>query len=232
MLFLGRNLRKWPLHHEEEEADVSEQLRMHTLGAEFDLSQNLAMTVRVKGNGKKGVVALRLKGGTNSEAGYGLYFIDTDFEGWRDFVLLEADNGDRPELFEAGLHMYPIYRSGLNMDRISSIELLATGDVEGVRMSNVNACRQVYNVLKNPTVTVGGETVMFECELMSTDFIEWDGKEAKVIDRYANEKKIWFQGGVTVPKGKYRATVGYQSSLNNCPVNLYLTMGTTGKEIK
>ncbi|MBQ9975669.1 MAG: hypothetical protein IJP16_04095 [Clostridia bacterium] len=215
-----------------EEQEVTEQLRLHELGSEINLINNLAMTVRVKGNGKKGTVALRLKGGTNSENGYGLYLIDTDFEGWRDFVLLEADNGDRPELFEEGLHMYPVYRSGLNMDRISSIELLATGDVEGVRMSSVNACRQVYNVLKNPTVTVGKETVMFECELMSTDFIEWDGKTAKVIDRYANEKPIWFQGSLTVPKGKYRVTVGYQSSLNNCPVNLYLTMGTTGKEIK
>ena len=99
-------------------------------------------------------------------------------------------------------------------------------------MSSIRACRQVYNVVKNPTVTIGKESVMFECELMSTDFIEWDGETAKVIDRYANEKTIWFQGTVTAPKGKYKATLTCQSSLNNCPVNAYLTIGTKGNIIK
>ena len=99
-------------------------------------------------------------------------------------------------------------------------------------MSSVTACRQVYNVVKNPTITVGKEKVMFECELMSTDFIEWDGETAKVIDRYGNEKTVWFDGSVTVPHGKFKATASYQASLNNCPVNIHLTFGTTGKEIK
>ena len=33
-------------------------------------------------------------------------------------------------------------------------------------------------------------------------------------------------------KGKYKAQVSIASSLNACPVNVMLTMGTTGKEIK
>ena len=218
----------------DENRDITEQAKVHNLGAEFDLTQNLAMRVKLLGNGKKGTVAIRLKAGSQSEHGYGIYYIDTDFKGWREFVLLEADNGDRHgELpFEDGLHMYPVFRSGLNMDRISSAELTFTGDVDGVRMSNVTACRQVYNVVKNPTVTIGDETVMFECEIKSTDFIEWDGETAKVIDRYANEKTVWCQGTLTAPRGKFRASVGFASSLNNCPVNVHLTMGTTGKEIK
>ena len=218
----------------DENRDAAEQTRLHMLGAEFDISQNLAMKVRVLGNGKKGTLALRLKAGSQSEHGYGLYYIDTDFKGWREFVLLEADNGDRhgENPFEEGLHMYPVFRSGLNMERVSSIELLHMGDVEGVRMSSVTACRQVYNVVKNPTVTIGDETLMFECEIKSTDFIEWDGKRAKVIDRYFNEKPVWCQGTLTAPKGRFRASVGFASSLNNCPVNVHLTMGTTGKEIK
>ena len=216
-----------------EEVEAKEQLGARELASEVNLINNLAMKVRVKGNGKRGNVAIKLQGATQSEKGYGLYVIDTDFEGWREFILLEADNGERPDLpYEEGLHMYPVYRSGLNMDRINYVELLASGDVDGVYMSSVEACRQVYNVVKNPTVTIGRETVKFECELQSTDFIEWDGVTAKVVDRYANEKKIWFEGGVTVPKGDYRAKVSFDSSLNNCPVNVYLTIGTTGKDIK
>ena len=57
-------------------------------------------------------------------------------------------------------------------------------------------------------------------------------KIGEICDRYANEKKIWFEGSVTAPKGRVKASVSFDSSLNNCPVNVYLTIGTTGKEIK
>ncbi len=216
-----------------ENEPLSSQIRMHEFGCEIDLSEKLAMKVRVKGNGKKGAFAIKTYANTNSEHGYGLYIIETDFEGWRDFVLLEADNGDRPDLNMdlAKPNVYAIFRSGLSMNRMTKVEIVTSGDIEGVQMSSVVACRQVYNVLKNPTVTIGKENVMFECELQSTDFVEWDGKEAKVIDRYGNEKPIWFSGNITAPKGKVKATLS-GVSLNNCPVNAYLTLGFTGKEIK
>ena len=215
----------------DENRDVSEQLRSHYLGADFDITKRLTVTVRIKGNGRKGAVGIRLKSGKGNESGYGLLTVDTDFEGWRDFVLCEVDNGDRVELFEQGVHMYQIHHFLPNMFRFGFIEVLATGDVEGVRMSDIKACPQIYNVIKNPTLTVGGESVMFECELQSTDFIEWDGKRALVIDRYANEKEIYFSGTLTVPKGKYKASLS-AVSLNGCPVNAIVTMGTDGKIIK
>ena len=72
---------------------------------------------------------------------------------------------------------------------------------------------------------------MFECELQSSDFIEWDGKRAVVIDRYANEKEIYFSGSLTVPHGKYKASLS-AVSLNGCPINANVTIGTDGKIIK
>ena len=217
----------------DENAPLTSQLKVHDFGGEIDMREKLAMKVRVKGNGKKGVIGIRLRAGSVSSKGYGLYTIDTDFEGWRDFVLLEADNGDRPDLvFEKDSHDYPVFRVGLKCERMSSCGVEVDGDVEGVQMSSVTACRQVYNVVKNPTVTVGDETLMVECELKSSDFIEWDGKTAKVIDRYGNEKTVYFTGGITAPKGRFKASAGYGVSLNGCPVNIHLTFGFTGKEIK
>ncbi|MBR5459797.1 MAG: hypothetical protein IKV53_02935 [Clostridia bacterium] len=213
----------------DETKPIADQLKTHELGAEIDFTNNLAFTVRVKGNGKPGKIGIKIRCASNSEHGYILYSIDTNFEGWRDFVLHEVDNGDA---FTDGEGCYPTYRTGIHVHRINKIHLQSEGDIEGVLMSSIRACRQVYNVVKNPTVTIGKESVMFECELMSTDFIEWDGETAKVIDRYANEKQIWFQGTVTAPKGKYKATLTCQSSLNNCPVNAYLTIGTKGNIIK
>ncbi len=215
-----------------ENAPVANQVRVHEFGGQIDTTGCLAMKVRVFGNGKKGAIGIKTRCASASEFGYGLYIIETDFKGWREFVLLEADNGDRPDLgFDKKERHYPIYRSGLNMDKLTKVELEVDGDVEGVRMSSVTACRQTYNVLKNPTVKIGDESVMFECELMSTDFIEYDGKTAKVIDRYGNEKTVWFTGSLTAPKGKVKASLS-GVSLNNCPVNAYLTLGFTGKEVK
>ena len=212
---------------------VAEQAQKYPFGREVDLRQNMAMTVRVKGNGKKGAVALKLSCASQSEFGYGVYVIDTDFEGWRDFILLEADNGDRLDLpFEKDSNRFGIYRSGLNMDRINLAEVMVAGDVEGVYMTSINACRQIYNVVKNPTISIGEQSLMFECELMSTDFIEWDGKEAKVIDRYGNEKGVWCtEGALVVPEGQFEATLIAADSLNGCPINMHLTFGLTGKEI-
>jgi len=219
----------------DENKPLSEQLKAHEFGGEVNISSLLAMKVRVKGNGKKGLIGIKTKFATNGNGfGYGLYLIDTDFKGWRDFVLYETDNGSRIEEhnFEEDEHLWKIYRNPISTDRLVRIELHATGDIEGVQMSGVSACRPLYNVIKNPCVKIGDKKVMFECELMSTDFIEWDGETAKVIDRYGNEKTVWFDGGVTVPKGKYKAEVSIASSLNACPTNVILTVGTTGKEIK
>jgi len=212
----------------DETKPVSDQLKKHNFGAELDFTKNLALKVRVKGNGRDGKLGIKLRCASNSEHGYCLYIVNTNFEGWRDFALCEVDNGDA---FTEGEGNYPTYRTGIHAHRMEKIELISEGDIEGVYMSSVLACRQVYNVIKNPTVTIGRETVKFECELMSTDFIEWDGKEAKVIDRYANEKKIWFEGSVTAPKGSFKASVS-GVSLNACPMNLHLTVGTTGNVIK
>ncbi len=218
-----------------ENAPLSDQLKSFDFGGEINITSLLAMKVRVKGNGKKGLIGIKTKFATNGNGfGYGLYLIDTDFTGWRDFVLYETDNGSRIEEhnFEEGEHLWKIYRNPISTDRLVKIELHASGDIEGVQMSSVNACRPIYNVIKNPAVKIGEEKVMFECELMSTDFIEWDGVSAKVIDRYGNEKPVWFEGTVSVPKGKYKAELSIASTLNACPANVILTVGTTGKEIK
>ncbi len=218
----------------DENKPLSEQLKKHEFGNEVNVTRHMALKVRVKGNGKNGTVSIKTCFATNGPSrGYALYLIDTNFKGWRDFVLFETDNGTRDGITaEDGEHLWRIYRNPIYTNRLVSVELYSDGDIEGVQMSSVTACSPVYDVIKNPTVKIGDEQVMFECELMSTDFIEWDGERAVVIDRYANEKPIWFTGSLTVPKGKFKAELSVASSLNNCPVNATLTFGTSGKIVK
>ncbi len=207
---------------------------IHPFGGEINVADKLAKKVKVLGNGKKGsAVCIKTRCASNSELGYGEYIIDTDFEGWRDFILLEADNGERPDLpFDKGEGVWATYRSSLNSDRLTKIEILTAGDVSGVRMSSIVACDHTYEVLKNPTVTIGDTSVMFECELMSSDFIEFDGAEAKVIDRYGNEKKIWFKAdNFIVPEGEYTVKLE-ATALNRTTPRAQLTVGLTGQEVE
>jgi len=202
-------------------------------GGELNLSEHLAKTVRVCGNGiPGGKIALKLRCATNSESGYGEYIIDTDFYGWREFILIESDNGERTDHdFENSEGVYAIFRSSLNNDRITGIRIETEGDMTGVRMSSVLAYEHTYEVLKNPTVHIGNTSVLFECELMSSDFIEFDGKNAKVIDRYGNEKPVWFTGDLKVPRGKLEAVLTAKALNRNTP-RARLTLGFTGKEIR
>lgn len=217
----------------DETKDLSEQPCSRTFEKELDLTDRLAKIVKVKGNGKKGgKIAIIIDCATNSEVGYGQYIIDTDFEGWREFILLETDNGERCDHpFEDGRWHYAVYRSSLNNSRITKISVLTDGDVQGVRLSDIVSYEHTYEVLKNPTVTVGEQSVMFECELMSSDFIEFDGKNATVTDRYGNQKKIWFDGGIKVKKGDFTASLSATPLNRNTP-RAQLTFGFTGKEIK
>jgi len=101
----------------------------------------------------------------------------------------------------------------------------------GVKMSSIIAYEHTYEVLKNPTVKIGDMSVMFECELQSSDFIEFDGKTAKVVDRFANEKPIWFTSNLKAPRGKFKAELTARA-LNRGTPRAQLTFGFTGKEIK
>lgn len=201
-------------------------------GGELNLSNHLAKTVRVLGNQRAGKIAIKTRCGSNSEHGYGEYIIDTNFEGWREFVLIESDNGERADhTFEKKEGLYAIHRSSLNHDRTTSLSVETEGDASDVKMSSILAYEHTYEILKNPTVTIGKTSVMFECELMSSDFIEFDGKTAKVIDRYGNEKSIWFTSDLKAPRGKCKATLTARP-LNRGVARAQLTLGFTGKEIK
>ncbi|MBR4000355.1 MAG: hypothetical protein IKI93_18655, partial [Clostridia bacterium] len=151
---------------------------------------------------------------------------------FKTYILIESDNGERTDHdFEKSEGVYAIFRSSLNNDRITGIRIETEGNMTGVRMSSVLAYEHTYEVLKNPTVHVGETSVLFECELMSSDFIEFDGKNAKVIDRYGNEKPVWFTGDLKAPRGKLEAVLTAKALNRNTP-RARLTLGFTGKEIR
>ena len=218
----------------DENRDITQQNLVVQYPADIDLNKKIAKKVRVKGNGKKGsAIAIEHRWETfKSNRSYLLYIIDTDFEGWREFTLVETDNGERPDLtFDEGQNLYACYRSEMNNRMVSKTEIRTCGDVTGVRMGNVTGCAHSYEVLKDPTLTVGDTKVTFICELLSTEYIEFDGKTAKIFDRYGNEREIFFQSDLEVPAGDFAATLSAKS-LNGGVARAKLTFGFTGKVIE
>ncbi len=216
----------------DETKPISAQTRSITYPTPINLEKNLAKKVRIWGNGKKGsAVSIKFK----EASGHPMmeYKIDTGFVGARDFILIESDNGERPDLkFEVAEHYWAVYGAGFNPSKTARISIELTEDAkDSVRMSSIVACEEVYEVLKNPSVKIGESEVTFECELMSSDYIEFDGKKAVAIDRFGNEKEIWWNGSLRAPRGRFKATLTAKA-LNRTAPRAILTFGFTGKEIK
>ncbi|MBQ7898175.1 MAG: hypothetical protein IJ323_07095 [Clostridia bacterium] len=223
----------------DEKKDLISQNLKCMFGTEINAKDRLALKVRVLGNGKKGgTVAISFHSWSVSDPGRIMYYIDTDFTGWREFILVEAHNGERLDL---PLHQpveketdifWQVHRAAHNADRLKGVEIETVGDMTGVRMSSITVCEHTYEILKNPTVKIGDGSLMFECELMSSDFIEFDGENAKVVDRFGNEKPIWFKAeSFKAPRGKFKASLEARA-LNRTIPQAKLTFGFTGKEVK
>ena len=204
----------------------------YTFANPIDYRGHEALIFRVHGNGKKGS-ALRVSFACKKENGAIKYIVDTDFEGWREYVFVEGDGGERPDLpfdLRDG-HFYRVYLHGVSLSAMTGIKVETAGDCEGVRIGSIYAAKAVYEIVKNPRIRIGSSEVRFECELKSTDFIEFDGVNARVLDRYGNEKSVWFEGELKAPKGAFKAEL-FGTSLNGGVINARLTFIFTGREVK
>ncbi|MBO5452707.1 MAG: hypothetical protein J6A69_01945 [Clostridia bacterium] len=210
---------------------VSEQEISKDYGECFDISGKFAKKVSVTGNGKKGAIAIKLRSKAKGYFAFTEYIIDTDFEGEREFILCEIDKGERTDLgFDKNEWNYGVYRFSFDHSKFIKAEVVTEGDVSGVKMGDVVAYPHKYETIKNPSVSVGESTVTFNCELKSTDYLEFDGKTAKMMDRYGNETKVSYTGEFVVPSGEFEARLTCLSD-EKMP-RAQITFGFTGEEIK
>lgn len=224
------------------ECNSDAELISQTMEKEFepslDLSNNLAKKVSLWGNGKKGTIAIIMKSAVSDEIGLLKYYLDTDFEGKRDFILLESDNGMRPDLlFDGDVYSpgesrlsFADYRDEYTHDKAGKISLLSCGDVSNVKMSDIIAVEHSYEIIKNPAVQIGDSMITFCCELTSTQYIEYDGEAAKLIDEYGNEKAVKWVGSICAPKGNFEAKLTCENTSEN-PLRAQLTLGFEGNMI-
>lgn len=219
-------------------ADFPEHSVEYCFEQELDISGCLAKKVTIRGNGRKGTLAFIMEAVTGKERGVLKYYVDTDFIGCREFILLESDNGMRPDLlFDGDVYgskttklTYSDYRAEFDHSRVRKLTVDYSGDIKGVGLSAVTAVRHISTTIKNPTVKIGESKVSFLCDLKSTEYIEFDGVDARIVDCYGNQRDIMFQGSVEAPEGRFEAELTADNGGNEV-LRAQLTMGFSGQII-
>ncbi len=227
------------------EFDEEKTLKEQTLSkkVKLNMTDKMAMKVRVKGTGADGdALLISLTGSVTSgeSNGRGDHFIDLNFEGWKEFVLLDLDNAeyDIKKYTFSGINTdyfnYITYRRVPNYEDIINVTVRYCGKTgESASIGSIYAYTQTPAPVKNPTVTVGGSSMVFNAEIQGGEYIEYDPLTNKAFLYHNAEEtieEISFSGTLTIPTGDFKAIYSAEA-LTDAPVRAKLVFGFAGKEI-
>lgn len=237
------------------EAEFSTQYDRASLLNGEDLSNHLAVKTRVYGNGKGGAILIRLSTGSGSAQAYIDRVIPIDFEGWRDIVLVEVENGLYDHLYTfrrisdnqvLSKNLYAYYRNSASMSNGVGASIYTAGDMSGVYLDDIYLAPHAPTEIVNPAITVNGRTITFNTTLGYTNpsssmtaakYIEYDPETdtAKLYDYYGNATDVTVtvsdaENGFLVEGGDYTLSMS-ASSYTVDPCRLLVTLGFTGDEV-
>ncbi len=217
----------------DETKEISTLKGKKSLSTPVDVSKHYAFKVNVLGNGSStGGVMISITSPTSSEKGRTDYYIPTSHTGWREFILIDADNVEHPGARFSDLNytwnIYESYRANPDRSKVNQVQISVTGDVAGVKMDDIKAYTAIDAPAKNPSVTIGGNTITFNTEIHSGEFIEFYPETGKAYLNYydniyneetgkwtscvAHTKEITYTGSVSAPAGKVSYTYSAEST--------------------
>ena len=231
----------------DETADIKSLAKEHKF-SQMDISKTTAFKVRVKGNGKKGALLISFTSPTNVKRDD--YFIETNFEGWREFILIDPDNSDYTGYGFTGINSFwsnwASHGGSPDYTKLNAVTIRTSGDVSGVNIDDIKGYEIVDSPAKNPYIEIGSSRITFNTEINSGEFIEYYpdtnkaylnyydieyDAEGKVTKNIAHVKEITFSGKVTVPAGSFTAKYGAEA-LTNAPLRAQVKLGMQGKVIE
>ncbi len=242
---------RWSTEYEEpitlvefDEQKTLANQNLNVTGLSVNMTNNMAMKVKVKGTGKDGdAILISLTGGlTSGESnGHSDYFIDLNFEGWKEFVMLDADNAEYDTTkYKFGAPIYNVggdygtVRSTPNFANIVKVVVYTCGNTaKSAQMSSITAYKQNQAAVKNPTVTVGSSKMTFNTEIEGGNYIEYYPTENKAYLYNNNEQtktEISFTGTLNVASGNFTCTYSAEA-LTSSTLRARVTLGFSGEEI-
>lgn len=207
----------------------------------LDMRENMAMRVRIKGTGVDGD-ALLISIQTNlvsSSSGRTDHFIDLNYDGWREFILLDADNAeyDTDKYVFDGIEIngaaYSTYRMVPGYSNINKVIIRAnTASATKAQVGAFNTYKQEKAPVTNPTLKIGSQTITFNTTVHGGEYIELDstGKAFLYHNGEQTIEEITYTGSITVPTGEF--DVFYSATAQtSAPVRARITLGFAGQEI-
>ena len=229
--------------------DFAAPLKGQTLSAILaaDLDKARALRVKVVGNGSGDAICIRLTSVSVVYSNFSTsdYVIRLDFEGEREFVLAEPDNGDIGDLVFPGkaepfiVPLYGYYREEFVFPNVTELEVFLSGDCEGVRMSGVTATAQVSNAIASPRISSGDASITFETSVGENEYLEYFPGDARAT-KYDGAGKatpvaVTSAGGglPELPRGAFELGVSAANEYAaNMPLRATVTLGFTGPEVE
>ncbi len=233
----------------DENKAISELNGKYKINPTVDASGKITFKVRVYGNGTTTDALLISLGGVDKSDHSGRYdyFIPLNFTGWKEIIIAEANNEDFdgytfPGITIGGTAYNVSYRPKVDYAKLDEIWVSYAGTCAGAKLDTIKAYTPVDTPVKNPSVTIGGETITFNTELHSSEYIEYYPEFGKAYlnsytqiynedgswkDDEAHTQEISFTGNVTVPKGKFNYTYNAEA-LTDAPVRAQVVIGLSG----
>ncbi len=196
-------------------------------------SSRHAYKIKVYGNGSlTDAVMLSLNNELN-------FAIPLNFSGWREFILIDADNTDHKGYTFPGENAY--YRGTYSFN-ITSVKVILCGECTGVMLDDLRACTAINSPASFPTVTVGNTSITFNTTIRSGEYVEYFPELNKAyLHSYAvnsdgtngvakTVSEIPFTGSITVPDGDFSYT--YQASADtDATLRAQVVLGLKSAEV-
>ena len=197
------------------------------IDSEISIATYPVLRVRVYGNGSGAKLSIALDAYDGSSATYS-YVIPLDFEGWREVVLSECENGITDnEFYSSGSYAF----NRTTDTSIIRVTLKGSGDFTGVYFDTIKLGKKVFSTITNPGVSYLGSTVVFDTTLTDNDFIEFDGTTATRYTFGGVATPITFTKTGDLKAGNGEFNVALLGKGANNTDRLWATFGFAGEQI-
>ncbi len=217
----------------DETKSIKDQTFPKTISS-FDMSENMVIKVNVQGTGKDGdAIVVDL---VDYLGAVQRYFIDLNYTGWKEHVLLDCDYYDWDQSKYAFPGVAITYQEGRMVPQFSGIVKMtvraATESSKNAMMDDIVVYKECDVTVTNPSVTVGSQTMTFDTELLAGEYLEYD-PVTDTATRYTKEETketVPFTGNIKLSNGS--ATGTYKVESSTVPtVRAKVVFGFSGEEI-
>jgi hypothetical protein len=145
----------------------------------LNLGKNQALGVWIKGDGNGELLNFRIEGPPHLSYGArGDHFVKIDFTGWKYFELVEIESAEFSDyIWPDGGNVYNSYFFSVQFNNVDKLQLwynnLPAGKEVSCVVGPVKAIPTVAGTIENPSITIGGEKIIFPVRMESGMYLEF-----------------------------------------------------------